>query len=48
MKLFKNMALALAAFLAVGCVQEYMELDPNQVPQASDLNVTITVDQQTN
>ena len=48
MKLFKNMALALAAFLAVGCVQEYMELDPNQVPQASDLNVTITGDQQTN
>ena len=48
MKLFKNIALALAAFLAVGCVQEYMEVDPDKVPQASDLNVTITVDQQTN
>ena len=48
MKIFKYMALALAAVVTMGCVQEYMELDPNQVPSASDLQVKIDVDNQTN
>ena len=42
------MALALAAVLSVGCVQEQFELDPNKVPSASDLQVKIDVDQATN
>ena len=48
MKIFKYMALALAAVLSVGCVQEQFELDPNKVPSASDLQVKIDVDQATN
>ena len=32
----------------MGCVQEYMEIDPDQVPQASELQVKIDVDQATN
>lgn len=42
------MALALAAVLSVGCMQEQFELDPNKVPSASDLQVKIDVDQATN
>ncbi len=48
MKIFKYMALALAAVLSVGCMQEQFELDPNKVPSASDLQVKIDVDQATN
>ncbi len=42
------MALALAAVVTMGCVQDYMEIDPDQVPQASELKVKIDVDQATN
>ena len=42
------MALALAAVVTMGCVQEYMEVDPDKVPSASDLQVKIDVDQATN
>ncbi len=42
------MALALAAVLTMGCVEEQFELDPNKVPSASDLKVKIDVDQATN
>ena len=42
------MALALAAVVTMGCVQEYMEIDPSQVPSASELQVKIDVDQETN
>ena len=48
MKIFKYMALALAAVLTMGCVEEQFELDPNKVPSASDLKVKIDVDQATN
>ena len=48
MKIFKYMALALAAVVTMGCVEEYMEPDPNKVPSASDLQVKIDVDQATN
>ena len=48
MKLFKNIALVLAAFMAAGCVQEQFEVDPNKVPQASDLKVNVEVDNETN
>ena len=48
MKIFKYMALALAAVLTIGCVEEQFELDPNKVPSASDLEVKIDVDQETN
>ena len=47
-RIFKYMALALAAVVTMGCVQEYMEIDPDQVPQASELQVKIDVDQATN
>ena len=47
-RIFKYMALALAAVVTMGCVQDYMELDPDQVPQASELQVKIDVDQATN
>ena len=42
------MALALAAVVTMGCVQDYMELDPDKIPQASELQVKIDVDQATN
>ena len=42
------MALALAAVLTMGCVEEQFELDPNKVPSASELKVKIDVDQATN
>ena len=42
------MALALAAVMTMGCVQEYMEIDPDKVPSASDLQVKIAVDNETN
>ena len=48
MKIFKYMALALAAVVTMGCVQEYMEIDPDKVPSASDLQVKIAVDNETN
>lgn len=48
MKILKYMALALAAVLTMGCVQDIMEVDPNKVPSASDLQVKIDVDQSTN
>ena len=48
MKIFKYMALALAAVLTMGCVEEQFELDPNKVPSASELKVKIDVDQATN
>ena len=32
----------------MGCAQEFMEIDPDQVPQASELQVKIDVDQATN
>ena len=48
MKIFKYMALALAAVMTMGCVQEYMEIDPDKVPSASDLQVKIAVDNETN
>ena len=47
-RIFKYMALALAAVVTMGCVQEFMEIDPDQVPQASELQVKIDVDQATN
>ena len=48
MKIFKYMALALAAVVTMGCAKEYMEIDPNKVPSASELDVKIEVDQTTN
>ena len=42
------MALALAAVVTMGCAKEYMEIDPNKVPSASELDVKIEVDQATN
>ena len=42
------MALVLAAVMTMGCVQEYMEIDPDKVPSASDLQVKIAVDNETN
>ena len=48
MKIFKYMALALAAVVTMGCGKEYMEIDPNKVPSASELQVKIDVDQTTN
>ena len=48
MKILKYMALALAAVVTMGCVQDIMEVDPNKVPSASDLQVKIDVDQSTN
>ena len=48
MKIFKYMALALAAVVTMGCAKEYMEIDPNKVPSASELKVKIDVDQATN
>ena len=42
------MALALAAVVTMGCVQDIMEVDPNKVPSASELQVKIDVDQATN
>ena len=48
MKIFKYMALGLAAVLTMGCVEEQFELDPNKVPSASELQVKIDVDQATN
>ena len=48
MKIFKYMALALAAVVTMGCVQDYVEVDPNKVPSASELKVKIDVDQATN
>ena len=48
MKIFKYMALAVAAVLSVGCVQEQFELNPDKVPSAADLQVKIDVDQATN
>ena len=47
-RIFKYMALALAAVVTMGCVQDYMELDPDKIPQASELQVKIDVDQATN
>ena len=47
-RIFKYMALALAAVVTMGCAQEFMEIDPDQVPQASELQVKIDVDQATN
>ena len=34
--------------MTMGCVQEYMEIDPDKVPSASDLQVKIAVDNETN
>ena len=48
MKILKYMALALAAVVTMGCVQDIMEVDPNKVPSASELQVKIDVDQATN
>ena len=48
MKIFKYIALVLAVVLAAGCVKEQFELNPDKVPQASDLKVKIDVDQTTN
>ena len=48
MKIFKYMALALAAVVTMGCAKEIMEIDPNKVPSASELKVKIDVDQATN
>ena len=48
MKIFKYMAYALAAVLALGCAKEEFEIDPDQVPSASELAVKIDVDQATN
>ncbi len=48
MKIFRYMALALAAVVTMGCAKEYMEVDPDKVPTASELQVKIDVDQATN
>jgi len=40
--------LALAAVVTMGCAKEYMEVDPDKVPTASELQVKIDVDQATN
>ena len=42
------MALALAAVVTMSCVQDYVKLDPDKLPQASELQVKIDVDQATN
>ena len=47
-KSIKYIALSAIAALAAACAPEYPELVEAQLPQASDLNVTVTVDQSTN
>lgn len=42
------MALAIATFAMAGCVQEYMEVDPNKVPQASEIEPVASVNPETN
>ena len=48
MKIFRYIALALAVLLSAGCVKEYLEVDQSKVPQASELQIRIEVDQETN
>lgn len=49
MKLFKYTTAFLAVVsLFAGCTQDYLELDPNKVPQAADLQVRVDVDNETN
>lgn len=48
MKIFKNIALFASAVFAFGCMPEYLEVDPNKVPQASEINAVCDVDPETN
>ncbi len=48
-RFWKNIAILLALpLLLAGCTTDYPELNQNGLPQASDLDVAITVDQETN
>ena len=46
--IWQYIAIAALAVSAAACAPEYPELNREQLPQASDLDVTITVDQETN
>ena len=46
--IWQYIAIAALAVSAAACTPEYPELNREQLPQASDLDVTITVDQETN
>lgn len=49
MKLLKNITAFFAvAAIASGCNAEYLEIDQNKVPQATDFQVKVDVDQETN
>lgn len=49
MKIFKNIAFVLAAgFGLASCTPSYPELSPERIPMASDLDVVIEVNQETN
>ena len=47
-KIWKYIAIILAVAAAVACTPSYPEVTPGQLPQASDFDVVITVDQETN
>ena len=46
--IWQYIAIAALAVSAAACTPEYPELKPSELPQASNLDVTITVDQETN
>lgn len=49
MKIFNKILTSVAVLMTVmGCVQEYLEVDPNKVPQASEIDVVCQVNQATN
>ena len=43
--IWQYIAIAALAVSAAACTPEYPELKPSELPQASNLDVTITVDQ---
>ena len=47
-KIWKYIAIILAVAAAVACTPSYPEVTPSALPQASDFDVQITVDQETN
>ena len=47
-KIWNNIAILAAVALAAACTPEYMEVSQSALPQASDFDVTVSVDQQTN
>lgn len=47
-KLFKYIAILTASVMAFGCYPEVLTPDEDQIPSASDFEVEITVDQETN